>query len=468
MRSTGGGMAEERHVDFGPDSAGGQRGVEDHETGLVVRPPGPSELAATVRRVTGLQPLAYHVDVTERLARLEPEGWRAFGETAGRSYPDGLHADLVRAAYRLDPGSHPRVGAAVAQAGAALGVEVPVTVYQLEDRAGADAALLYRRSEAVVTLSGDLLDRLTDPELTALFGHELAHHRLWSLDGGRYGIADRMLDALALDASTPEAFLETARRWNLATELFADRGALAACGDLEAAISCLVKAATGLREVDPAGYVRQAEAADPASGSRGQTHPETVLRAWALHRWQATGTDDAVTTLLRPALDLDRLDLTDREVLEQATRDLIEGFLAQGWADSEQVLAHARSFFPGIAAPRPAPTEIGAGIHALATIQSEAIARPEEPATPIALAGVTPSETVARYLGYVLLDLATVDPDVQELALVSASELARQRGFAGIFDDLATTELNRRPNGNGRRRVGRSGGAGTTAGGRRR
>ncbi|HET9656780.1 MAG TPA: M48 family metalloprotease [Kineosporiaceae bacterium] len=226
--------------------------------------------------MTGLQPLAYHVDVTERLARLEPQGWQAFTAAAGSADPGGLHEDLARTAYRLDPRSHPRVGAAVAAAGAALGVEVPVTVYQLEGAPEANAALLYQRSEAVVTLSGDLLDRLTDPELTALLGHELAHHRLWTLDGGRYGVADRMLDALALDARTPEPFLETGRRWNLATELFADRGALAACGDPEVAIACLVKAATGLREVDAAGYVQQAEAADPAAGSRGRTHPETV------------------------------------------------------------------------------------------------------------------------------------------------------------------------------------------------
>ena len=34
---------------------------------------------------------------------------------------------------------------------------------------------------------------LSDDELVACFGHELAHHRLWTADGGRILVADRLL-----------------------------------------------------------------------------------------------------------------------------------------------------------------------------------------------------------------------------------------------------------------------------------
>ena len=427
--------------------------------------------------VTGLQPLNYHLDVAGRLARLEPEGWRAFATAGERAELGGLHAELARTAYRLDPQSHPRVGAAMAAAVAALGVEVPVTVHQLEGERQANAALLHHRQEVVVTLSGDLLERLTDPELAALFGHELAHHRLWTLDGGRFGTADRMLNALAADARTPEPFLETARRWSLATELFADRGALAACGDLQVTVACLVKVATGLREVDAAGYLRQADVADPAAGSRGWTHPETVLRAWALQHWDTNRTDEQAATLLRPRIrpgrpdhdrpdhdrpdhdlpdpgfpDLECLDLADQEVLEQLTRRMVGAFLELGGSSSDLVLAHARAFFPDLQASATPPSE------PVPTAGASAAA-----------AAVQVPDATRRYLGYVLLDLATVDPDLQEHGLTAAGELAGRLGFGELFTDLVRLELGDAPrSGRGGARTGAARSIGSTPGGRRR
>jgi hypothetical protein len=399
--------------------------------------------------VTGLQPLEYHVDVAGRLSRLEPAGWHAFTSAPETTASGDLHAGLARTAYRLDPAAHPRVAAAVAAAAGALGVEVPVTVYQLEGGPGSNAALLHRRSEAVVTLGGDLLERLTDAELAALFGHELGHHRLWTLDGGWFGVADRMLDALAAHAGTPEPFLETGRRWNLATELFADRCALAACGDVTVTVSCLVKAATGLREVDPSAFLHQAETADPASGSRGRTHPETVLRAWALHRWNTERCDASAITLLRPGLDLDRLDLADREALEHLTRQLVEAFLAPAWSRTDLMLAHTRAFFPDLVpgppmTSTPPTTNTGPTTGTTPTTGTPAavppVPVPPIPSVPPPAAADLP-ETTRRFLGYVLLDLATVDPDLEDRPLIAAQELAGRLGFGEIFAELVRAEL---------------------------
>ncbi len=389
--------------------------------------------------MASVTPLAYHADVVERLSRLEPASWAAFAEAVAVT-PVGdvapVHAELLRRAYRLDPAGHPVVAAAVSRASAALGVDVPVTVYQLEGEPIANASLIDLQDEAVVVLAGNLVELLDEPELTAVLGHELTHQLLWRLDGGRYLIADRLLDALALDARTPAVYLETARRWRLATELLADRGALRACADLRVCISALLKTATGLARVDPDSYLAQAAEADPLRGAQGRTHPETVLRAWALAR--AVGgvaldgppdPERAETVVLCPGLDIDRLDLADRAALEALTRRLIAHVLETPWMCTDAVLAHARRFFPDLSPPwpRPAsgPTEPGAG----GPVWTE----PVEPTGDLA-------EETRRYLGYVLLDFATVDPDLEDEALRAVLGTARLFGLDGAFEKIARLE----------------------------
>ena len=161
---------------------------------------------------------------------------------------------------------------------------------------------------AVLILTGGTLNLLDADELCAVAGHELAHHVLWTADDGRYLAAARLLDAAESDARTPSEYLETARRFRLATELVADRGAMLACGSLTTTVSGLVKVVTGLAKVDSAAYLRQAAEVDYSVPSAGSTHPETVLRAWALQEWaeRGPGADAMVEAALGPQLDLAR------------------------------------------------------------------------------------------------------------------------------------------------------------------
>jgi hypothetical protein len=378
-----------------------------------------------------LVPLAYHTDIAARLEALEPRGWAVFARAAGQpasgtthaaggeevTLGDDLEAQLLRHAYRMEPEAHPRVHAAARRAGDALGISVPITIYQLEGADGANAALAYRPNEAVIALSGNLLALLGDDELVACFGHELAHHRLWSGDGSRLLIADRFLAALGIDAATPPSYLETGRRFDLATELYADRGSLVACGSLEVAISSLVKVVTGLSDVDPAAYLRQARDAHPERGAAGDTHPETVLRAWALERWASSADGDgAVRVLLSPGLDIERLDLVDRERLETLTRRLVMDVVASDRMRTDALTAHARQFL----------------VELRATPQAVAIdARVPADASP---------ET-RRFLAYVLLDLATVDPDLGDESMIECLAVAREAGIDAAFGEVARKEL---------------------------
>ena len=416
-----------------------------------------------------LAPLPYHTAIASRLETLERQSWAVFARAvhdpgrpsastgggtvsdggtgpspAAAGAPDDLEAMLLRHAYRMEPEAHPRVHAAARRAASALGLALPIAIYQLEGTAGgANAALAYRPHEAVLALSGNLLALLTDDELVACFGHELAHHVLWSADDRRLQTAARFLDALALDASSPPVFLETARRFDLATELFADRGALAACESLDVAVASLVKVTTGLAEVDPRAYLRQAETAHPERGAAGTTHPETVLRAWALARHEAGEGAVATETLLAPALDIERLDVLDRERLEALTRTLIGDALAVEWLRTDALTAHARQFLVDTSpsarsgAPR---RDRGASTGPSSAAAGTARTNPAEPPVVTRVPASTPTET-RRFLAYVLLDLATVDAELEDEPLVEVLAVARVAGIGPTFEEVARKEL---------------------------
>lgn len=394
-----------------------------------------------------LTPLEYHTTVASRLEALEPRVWALFRDAArgapAESQPDpaapsataedDLEQQLLRHAYRMEANAHPRVHEAARAAASTLGLEMPIVIYQLEGRDGANAALAFRPHEGVLALSGNILALLTDEELVACFGHELAHHRLWTADGGRILVADRMLGALSVDAATPAAYLETARRFDLATELYADRGSLIASGNLDVAIASLVKVATGLGDVDPNAFLRQAEAAHPERGTEGTTHPETVLRAWALARWHAGEGDTGPATLLAPSLDIERLDLVDRERLETLTRRLILDVLAVDWIRTDAVVGHARQFLVETA-PSASTRRDGWGRKRASEVS------PASPPVQVRLSDGTPKETL-RFLSYVLLDLATVDPDLDDEGMAEVLAVARETGLAAAFEEVARKEL---------------------------
>src|SRR4029434_8591240 len=113
--------------------------------------------------------------------------------------------------------------------------------------------------EAHIVFTGPILSTLKGAELDALIAHELAHYRLWDMDDGDYLVADRLLMAAANDPRAASSHVQTARRFRLYAEVFADRGSLAGCGQLEAAVAALVKTETGLPEVSAKSYLRQAD-----------------------------------------------------------------------------------------------------------------------------------------------------------------------------------------------------------------
>jgi len=364
-----------------------------------------------------LRPLGFHHALATTLQKNEPGLWSWFaGDDHGKKYADNVKLELLRSTYRLPRASHERLYAIAGEAALALAVEVPLTLYQSQGQSALNAGLVFVPAEAHVVLQGPVLDTLSEAELRALFGHELAHHRLWSEEGGTFHTADELIEHIVRQPGFAPSHAQSALRLRRWTELFADRGSLLACDELDAAVGCLVKMSTGLREVDPRAYLAQAEEALAAvtAGSRGETHPESFIRAFALAHWQRGGDDDRLRPLVEGPIELETLDLVQQEHLTAATRRLLDAVLAPPFMRSEPNLAHARRFFPDATFEPGAP-----------------------PVEELPRGGAS----VAEYYAYLLLDFALADPDLEDSALAHVAHLGRQLGLEAVLPKIARKEL---------------------------
>lgn len=373
-----------------------------------------------------LAPTAYLQDLRDVLRSTEPELWSFFASSASRAdLADEARRELLRSAYRLERSAHGELVGAAEAAAARLGVTDPVTLYQAQDGSseGANALVVSLPGEAHVVFSGRLLELVDGPDLVAVLGHELAHHVLWSMDAGDFWVLDRLVHGAASDMAAHPSHHETARLVRLHTELIADRGGLiAADGDVETAVSALVKISTGFRSVSGASYL--AQAAEIVNGgteaSAGISHPEVFLRVWALDRWArgGAGTDAEVAAQITGPIDLDRLDLLAQRHVADGVLALIRRFVGYPWAATDAVLGHA-SLFGDVAAltgPRP---------------RAPMMPEPLDPSPP----------GLADLHSYVLLDLATVDEEVEGPALAAALVLSEELGIAKRFDVIVAKEL---------------------------
>lgn len=361
-----------------------------------------------------LAPLPYHHDVVAYLKQHEADTWAwAASLGAQEQHAREVRAQLLRDSYRLTADSHPLPYRLCALAMQRIGMDAPVTLYQANDHGGGmNAMLCYLPGEVHLLLQGPLLERLSEDELLALLGHELAHHLLWSHAGGEFLVADRILHHTVADPAAAPSHTETARLYRLHTEVYADRGGALAAQALEPPVCTLVKVQTGIASVNASAYLQQANELLSADDgvSRGLSHPESYLRAQALDLWwrQDPGMDDWLQRRIRGPLDMARLDLTAQARLVQITRDLLSHYFAEPALHAERLLTQAREFFPDwthTQAPAPLP-ELGPAVI---------------------------GDSVRDYLHSVLLDLALADADLREPALRRALKVADQFDSRAAF-----------------------------------
>lgn len=371
--------------------------------------------------LAALAPLSYQRAVVSHLKTAEPELWQwATSAEVRNEMADGMRTEMLKANYRLDADGHPDLAARSAAVSERLGVTAPVTLYQATGGLGMNAMLCHLPGEAHIVFSGPILATLKGAELDAVLAHELAHFRLWNMDDGDFLVADRLLLAAANDPRATMSHAQTARRFRLYTEVFADRGALTGCGDLEAAVAALVKTETGLPEVSASSYLRQADEifSRENATTKGLDHPETFIRARALRLWseQDPQLDEWLTATIEGPLALDELDLAGQHRMTLLTRRFLAELLRPAWFQSAAVLAHAQSFFPDFS--------------------------PSSKPDASLIDDLRSSDSATReYLCYLLLDFAAIDRDLEDVPLAATLQWSEQLEIAEQFEKLALKEL---------------------------
>jgi hypothetical protein len=372
--------------------------------------------------------LPYHRSIVEHLRRVDPHVWNWFGKTTSDpKAAEEVRFELLKSTYRIERESQPGLYETAGRVMQKLGIEAPVTIYQAQHPEGLNASLAYLPGEVHVILHGPISEKLTPTEVLALFGHEIAHFLLWHRERQELLVAAEMLRALVNDARAHPAHFGSWRLMTLYNEIFCDRAAYLVTGDVQAVVSMLVKVQTGVQEVNPESYLRQADeifARGPAS-TAGLTHPEAFIRARAVRLWaeQQAEVDQHVREMIEGRPGIDELDLLGGERVTAATRRLLDALLCHKWFQSDVVLAHARLYFDDYVPP---PAEM----------------RDDELAKHVRIE----PDSLRDYFCFVLLDFVSADRELDEAPLAKALVLAEELQIKPRFVELARQELRLRKN----------------------
>ncbi|MBL8855759.1 MAG: hypothetical protein JNK57_17455 [Planctomycetaceae bacterium] len=379
-----------------------------------------------------LAPLPFHLQLTEFLREQDPEIWSWFRQDATRSESsEALKFELLKTTYRVDQETQVDLYATAATVAGKLGLDLPLTIYQAHHSEGLNASLAYIPGELHVVLHGPIAEQLNPVEQESLFGHELTHYRLWDLTDGDILVADRLLAALTFDRSAHAAHWASLRLLRLYNEILCDRGAYQVTEDVEAVVSLLLKLETGVRQVNPAAFLKQADEIFQRGSISSQEvdHPELFIRARAIRLWSELDTkaNAPIAEMIEGQPGLDNLDLLGQRQVAQATRQLLEVLFSYPWYCTDATLAHARLFFPDFQPP---------------TIE-------KSPTNSRSLAnwpGRIFPDSMADYYGYVLLDFMVADRNLEESALALGLTLAEQIGIKERFVEMLRKEFKLRKN----------------------
>ena len=364
------------------------------------------------------EPLPYLHAVSELLKVQESNAWDLFlSSEIVEEDCESIRLDLLKNAYRMSSEYDSVFYALAQQAAEALGIDPRITLYH-GGSSESNAMILYIPGEAHIVFSGDVLKVLSKDELLGVMAHELGHYKLYQIEEGAFYTAQRMLSAAA--ATGDPAYAISDSRFRRASEIYADRCALAVCGDFRPVITGLVKVHTSLEQVDAEGYLQQAEEVlnKIESGEEYRDHPETYIRAKALALWQNkdAGCDTQINTMLEGKRALTNLDIVGRAELAELTQRFVSALLEPSWFQTEAVLGQAKLMFE----------DFEAGMEQMHTVS---------------LHIPWDEESLKNYFYYLMLDFALVDAQLEETPMAWVLSVADRVDLLEDFEKVARKEL---------------------------
>lgn len=362
-----------------------------------------------------MQAFSYHQRVAT-FFKAKTRLWQYFSASVPDDGLPSFKTDLLKSTYRLDPETEPDLYSVAEQARTALQIRQQVTLYQSMNGDTLNAHVYTQPDEVHIVFSGQALKLLDEKEKLAVLGHELGHVLLYNLED--YNTSNKILNALSGQAAAGNEYLETARLFDLYTELFCDSMAMKVTGDAHAAIAALVKMGTGLQQVSADSYIRQATEifAQGKVLTENDSHPEMFIRAYALHL--LTTQPDSWEEQIRPVIEghprLSLLDIFAQQQLATHTRTCLDWLLSEPGLQSTELLHLFNQYFPGE--------------------KINAIAMPEQ--------DLGDYDNSSRdYLAYVLLDFALADKETEEAVLERAFLLAKATGLGDNLTAVLKKEL---------------------------
>lgn len=369
--------------------------------------------------------LRFHQDLVGCLRTQEPDTWAWFEkQQEDEAERKAIRLELLKQSVRLERDDEPDLYRWVDLARERLGFAREVFLYRAQNYEQLNCSVVGVGEDAHLVFYGPVEQQLEPAEFLAVIGHELGHAELWQAEQGAFLVAEQILDAWAQEPQASGAWLETLRLHRLYAEIYCDRAGYRASQDLPATVAALVKLETGAKSIQPLSYLKQAEEilASDSQSSRGESHPETFLRALALKWWteeSAQEVDRRLSKLIEGDGELTSLSVTQQPAWQQWTRDTLVHLLAPGWRKTDLTEAHARLFFDGEVPPL----------------------RPEKDLAILDAQIQSASESMQDFACYLLLDFVTCDRQIQEVALAQSLEWSQRWSCEGRFQDLARREL---------------------------